>query len=138
MNEGRPFVLDASALLAYLFGETGAEMVRDALALDCRMSSVNWSEVLSIVAALGDSPRDLVTRLKDSQLLGTSLRIEVFGERDALVVGELRPISKRLGLSLGDRACLALGHRLGGSVLTSDREWKNLDWDSGIEIHLIR
>jgi PIN domain nuclease of toxin-antitoxin system len=138
MSEGRSLVLDASALLAYLFGETGAEAVRDALAVGCRMSAVNWSEVLSKVAGLEDSPRELVAKLEDSQLLGTSLHIEPFGDSDALVVGELRPRTRDFGLSLGDRACLALSLRLGGAVLTADRQWQHLADDLGLEVLLIR
>lgn len=136
MSEAFARVLDASALLAYLYGEEGAEAVRDSLASGCRMSIVNWSEVLSKVADAGDSPRDLVAQLEESRLLGTSLRLEEFSEADAMLVAELRPKTKHLGLSLGDRACLALGRRLSVAVVTADRDWKTLEGDD--EIQLIR
>lgn len=138
MSETLAQVLDASALLAYLYGEDGAETVRNSLAVGCCISVVNWSEVLSKVADAGDSPQDLVAQLEESRLFGTSLRIEKFTEVEAMTVAELRSETKHLGLSLGDRACLALGRRLGAKVLTADRDWKNLGSESGPGIQLIR
>ncbi len=131
-------VLDASAFLAYLQAEDGAALVSNALARGCTMSTVNWAEVLSKVAELGKPPAELVAELESRQLLGTSLRIAPFDNVDALTVGDLRPATRALGLSLGDRACLALGKRLGSPVLTSDRAWGQLDSDIGIEVQLIR
>ena len=129
-------VLDASALLAYLKGEPGAETVRDALADGCTMSAVNWAEVLSKVAELGKPSGELVAELTERQLLGPALQIVPFEQDDAPLVGDLRPRTRHLGLSLGDRACLALGQRLGSAVLTSDREWEKLGED--FEIRVIR
>lgn len=136
MSEDRSLVLDASALLAYLYGEMGAQRVRDALAIGCRISSVNWSEVLAKVAEVGDSAAELVEKLKQSQLLGTSLLVEPFTEHDALLAAELRPNTKDLGLSLGDRACLALGRSRKAKVLTADRDWQKVA--GGPEVLLIR
>lgn len=129
-------VLDASAFLAYLQAETGADAVQEALSRGCTMSAVNWAEVLSKVADLGKPGHELVAELQDRRLLGTSLRIIPFDEHDAPVVGDLRPQTRHLGLSLGDRACLALGQRLGSPILTTDRSWEKLD--SELEIRLIR
>jgi PIN domain nuclease of toxin-antitoxin system len=137
MNSPEP-VLDASAFLAYLQAEDGAALVGAALARGCTMSSVNWAEVLSKVAEFGKPPAELVSDLESRQLLGTSLRIVPFDYMDALIVGDLRPATRALGLSLGDRTCLALGKRLGSPVLTSDHAWGHLDSNIGIEVQLIR
>lgn len=133
-----PVVLDASALLAYLQLEPGADAVRDALAAGCSMSAVNWAEVLSKVAELGKSGSELERELKKRGLLGQCLEIVPFGAEDAPAVGDLRPRTRSLGLSLGDRICLALSLRLGLSVVTADRAWKELGADLGIEIRVIR
>lgn len=138
MSDPRRAVLDASALLAYLQGEPGAEKVRGALAVGCCMSSVNWAEVLSKVAERGTSSRELTAELTRRRLLGAALQVLPFEEIDAAIVGDLRPKTRSLGLSLGDRACLALGKRLGEPVLTSDKTWLDLDSDLGVEIQSIR
>lgn len=138
MSEDPRTILDASALLAYLNGEEGAETVSDALARGCVISSVNWAEVLSKVEEAGHSARDLVEALKERQLLEIALQIEPFDEADALAAGEWRPRSKHLGLSLGDRACLALGERFRRPIWTADRVWEDIDGLRGLEIRLVR
>ena len=102
------------------------------------MSAVNWAEVLSKVAELGKPADELVAELEKRQLLGTSLRIVPFDGTDAITVGDLRPITRSLGLSLGDRACLALGKRLSSPVMTADRAWSQLGNEIGAEVQLIR
>ena len=131
-------VLDASAFLAYLQGERGTEAVREALGGGCCMSAVNWAEVLSKVADLGMPSQDLISDLTQRGLLGSVLRIVAFGEQDAPLVGDLRPRTHGYGLSLGDRACLSLGHRLGSPVLTTDRAWGELEGDVEVEVRIIR
>lgn len=131
-------MLDASALLAYLQNEPGATTVRDALALGCRMSAVNWAEVLSKANDAGRSSREIVDELTNRGLLGQSLRIVPFAESDAATVGDLRPRTRHIGLSLGDRACLALGLRLQRSVLTTDRDWRKLTGELEVDIRVIR
>ena len=132
----RGTVLDASAFLAYLQAEPGSEVVEEALAKGCSMSAVNWAEVLSKVTELGKPSAELVTDLEDRRLLGAALRILPFEERNAPLVGDLRPQTRHLGLSLGDRACLALGRRLDSPILTTDRAWGDLDLD--LDIRVIR
>lgn len=129
-------VLDASAFLAYLQDEPGAETVRDALAGGCCISAVNWAEVLSKVAELGMPGHDLVRELDARQLLGTALRIVPFTAEDAPGAGDLRPLTRHLGLSLGDRACLALGRSLDAAILTADRQWRELAPD--FDVRFIR
>lgn len=91
------------------------------------MSAVNWAEALSKVAELGKSSRELIAELTARRLLGASLNIIPFTSEDAALAGDLRPLTRRLDLSLGDRACLALGRRLQTEVLTADRAWENLE-----------
>ncbi|QEI41086.1 tRNA(fMet)-specific endonuclease VapC [Dolichospermum sp. UHCC 0315A] len=129
-------VLDASAFLAYLRDEPGAEIVENALIDGCYISIINWVEVLSKVVDLGESPDEIIKRLRDEGLLENSLEIIACNEEDAITIAKFRPLTKSAGLSLGDRACLALGKRLNLPVLTADKVWTSLSL--GITITLIR
>jgi PIN domain nuclease of toxin-antitoxin system len=129
-------VLDASAFLAYLRDEPGAEIVENALIDGCYISIINWVEVLSKIVDLGESPDEVIKRLRDEGLLENSLEIIACNEEDAITIAKLRGLTKSAGLSLGDRACLALGKRLNLPVLTADKVWNNLSL--GITINLIR
>ena len=128
-------MLDASAFLAYLRDETGAEIVENALIDGCYISIINWVEVLSKVVDLGESPEEIIKRLRDEGLLENSLEIIACNEEDAITIAKFRPLTKSAGLSLGDRACLALGKRLNLPVLTADKVWSSLSL--GITINLI-
>ncbi|MBX6423471.1 type II toxin-antitoxin system VapC family toxin [Thermosulfurimonas sp. F29] len=121
-------VLDASALLAFLHKEPGAEFVELERSV---ISAVNWSEVLYKCLSWGV---DIQGLREDLEALGLS--IEPFTLQDAELAAGLWPQTRSLGLSLGDRACLALGLRLGLPVITADRSWKNLRLD--IEVRVIR
>jgi PIN domain nuclease of toxin-antitoxin system len=130
-----PVVLDASALLALLNEETGAEEVAGVVTGgDCRMSAVNWSEVLARIPRMEDAERGQLDSLLDS--LPQLLAVVAFDEADAGRAAALRAPTERHGLSLGDRACLALALRSQSPVLTADRAWA--DVDVGVEIRLIR
>ncbi|AFZ56841.1 type II toxin-antitoxin system VapC family toxin [Anabaena cylindrica FACHB-243] len=129
-------VLDASAFLAYLRDEPGAEIVENALINGCYISIINWVEVLSKIVDLGESPDEIIKRLRDEGLLENSLEIIACNEEDAIIIAKFRPLTKSAGLSLGDRACLALGKRLNLPVLTADKVWCSLSL--GITINLIR
>ena len=131
-------VLDSSAFLAYLQAEDGAKIVQEALAQGCLMSSVNWAEVLSKVAELGQPSHVFLSELSRRRLLGAALQVLPFAAEDAPLVGDLRPKTRNQGLSLGDRACLGLGHRLHSPILTADRAWAKLDLDFEVEIRMIR
>jgi PIN domain nuclease of toxin-antitoxin system len=114
-------VLDASALLAFLLDEPGGDVVEAALESgEAICSSVNWSEVAQKSLASGrdwDEARLLFFRYV--------LTIEPVVMADAEVAAQLWP--RHQYLSLGDRLCLAVAHRLGASVLTADRAWGGLD-----------
>lgn len=129
-------VLDASALLAYLRDEPGADIVAEAVAGGATLSMVNLAEVLTIAADRGADPRELTTRLTRQGLLGGAVAIEDLTVDDAVEIARLRPLTRETGLSLGDRACLALARRLRAPVLTADRAW--LDLELGVTLESIR
>jgi ribonuclease VapC len=129
-------ILDASALLAYLQGEPGAAVVANALAKGSLMSSVNWAETLSKLAERGQDPDTVTDLLTNQGLLNNALVIAPFDVDLAQVTAKLRPLTRSSGLSLGDRACLALGIQTQLPVLTSDQAWGNLT--IGVVVQLIR
>jgi PIN domain nuclease of toxin-antitoxin system len=129
-------VLDASALLAYLQDEPGAEVVEAALAEGAVINAATYAEALT---RLSDTGRDLPTvfrQLQEPGLIGDFLSVIALIEEDAITIARLRASTRAHGLSLGDRACLATGLRLGRPVITADRTWATLD--IGVPVHLIR
>jgi ribonuclease VapC len=123
-------VLDASALLAVLFEERGAEVVREVVT-GALVSAVNYSEVVS--KAL-DRERSLDAALTALAQMPFAVVPHDLGL--ARRTGELRPLTKRFGLSVGDRACLALAERERCPAYTTDRDWASLKL--GIDIRVIR
>ena len=131
LDESTSFVLDASALLAWLHREPGLEIVEASLGSSV-ICSVNWAEVLQKIIARGDQqPRDVGG---DLEFLG--LIVIPFTAGDAMTAANLWAVGRNVGLSLGDRACLSLAQRLGLPVLTTDRVWETLSL--GIDVRLIR
>lgn len=124
------FILDTSALLAVMLDEQGAEKVRPHIAT-AHISVVNLCETYTRLVEAGLSREDA-----EHQVMRLELRIRNFPEAHALEAAMLRPLTRHLGLSLGDRACLALGLLNDLPVLTADRAWAALD--VGVEIVLIR
>jgi PIN domain nuclease of toxin-antitoxin system len=125
-------VLDASALLAVLNREPGAETLTPQLLLSAAISStVNLAEVQSKLVSLGIKPDEAweatISPIRESA---------VFTDEQAKIAGSLIARTSAFGLSLGDRACLALGIALKAPVYTADRSWKNLKL--GVRIHLVR
>ena len=129
-------VLDASAMLAYLHGEPGAHTVAEAITDGALISALNWAEVLSKVAEESQNPEELVGRLESQGILGRAVEVIPMTSIDATIIARLRLPTRSAGLSLGDRACLALGMRLRLPVLTADRIWAGLDLD--VEVQLVR
>ncbi|MBM3934764.1 MAG: type II toxin-antitoxin system VapC family toxin [SAR202 cluster bacterium] len=123
-------VLDASALLAVLKDETGKERVIPYLS-GSAISTVNLSEALQKVM---EGSADSTMVLEGIRALGLSF--VPFSDSDAEVAALLRGLTYRHGLSFGDRACLALGLRLGLPVLTTDKAWSGVS--VGVEVRLIR
>lgn len=124
-------LLDASALLAYLQREPGFEAVREALREGAATSAVNLAEVAGKLKARGKDPERIVRRL-----LAMGLEVLPFTLEEALEAGALDPLTRPLGLSLGDRACLAAGRVRGLPVLTTDRTWAGLDL--GVPVEVVR
>jgi ribonuclease VapC len=132
------FVLDASGLLAYLQDESGAEDVAEHLGNGASMSAANLAETLSKLAQRGASPQQAMEALTEQGLLGGLIEVEPLTDEDALVIAELDALTRDLGLGLGDRACLALGRRLGLPVMTADRAWLELEGSIGVQIYAFR
>lgn len=130
-------VLDASAALALLNDEDGSEIVSDAVTDGAAINVVNLAEVLSKVAERGGDPAEATAKLRKAEGSKRALAIEPLTAADCIAVARLRPITRQRGLSLADRACLALAERLGIPALTTDEaseDVPNLD----IEVQLIR
>ena len=124
-------VLDASAILAVIIGETGQEKLPPQLLADSAMSTVNLAEVQGKLESLGWTS-------KEAWEDATGLLSEAvpFDRQQARTAGELLLPTRALGLSLGDRACLALGIELQAPVYTAEKAWKRVK--IAIPIHIIR
>ncbi len=123
-------VLDASAALAALNDETGASEVWPLLP-GALISAVNAAEV---AAKLVDGGTLVGKANEFIQRLG--LTVISFGETDVVATARLRQRTRAAGLSLGDRACLALAQRYGVTAVTADREWQRVETD--VDVRLIR
>ena len=124
-------VLDSSAMLAVLREEPGSEKLPVEMLADAVGSAVNVAEVhTKLVSRGGDADEaweDALSAVGD---------IAPFTAEHARIAGSLVTQTRSLGLSLGDRACLALGVALKAPVYTTDKSWKNLN--VGVRIHVIR
>lgn len=124
-------VFDASAILAVYYGEPGKKKVRSLLdTSQPLMSAANLCEVLTKLLEDGLEAESVWDTFQ-------ALEIEIadFDAVSALKAAELRPVTKHLGLSLGDRACLALAIQENAVAVTSDKSWGKLDV---CEIEIIR
>ena len=128
-------IVDASAALAYLQGESGAEVLEEAL--DQRPSwitTVNYCEVLSKLCEKGMPPAEAQAAVQ-----GLGLEIIDFDQDLAVRSAVLRTATMSIGASLGDRACLALAQRTAESagvpaVYTAERSWGKLKWQFKIKL----
>jgi len=114
-------VLDASALLAVMLDERGAEKVREFLP-SAMIGTVNLAEVVAKLQERGAPDEDI-----DRNVARLGLPVIPLDEAQAMAAGKLRGATKSLGLSLGDRACLALAMARGLPAVTADRGWSSLD-----------
>ena len=105
--------------------------MREALREGAAISAVNLAEVAGKLKARGKDPERIVRRL-----LAMGLEVLPFTLEEALEAGALDPLTRPLGLSLGDRACLAAGRVRGLAVLTADRTWAGVDL--GVPVEVIR
>ena len=126
------YVVDASALLAALLGEKGADRV-DAVIDGAVMTTVNLAEVAGYYAKAGGDMAAI------SSLLGALPLAYVAPDEDlAIDAGLMRPLTERAGLSLGDRMCLALARRMDAVALTADRAWADFAAPLDVRVELIR
>jgi ribonuclease VapC len=123
-------VLDASAVLAVVHNERGSEVVIASLP-DALLSAVNFAEAVSKLVE-----RSVATELAVASIHGLGLTIVDFDGGLAAVTGSLRAQTRHLGLSLADRACLALAQRERAPALTGDQKWSRLD--IGVDIRIFR
>ena len=124
------YVLDASAILALLNSEAGKDRV-EAVLTESVISSVNYCEVLSKLRDVGMTDAESTASF---DLLNVG--VADFDANLARIAAGLRPTTKPLGLSLGDRACLALALDRKATVITADSVWPRLKL--GAKIELIR
>jgi len=124
-------VLDASALLALLNQEPGSQELTPELLRDATASTVNLAEVQTKLVREGLDP-DEAWELAHAPISES----ESFTDEQAKIAGTLVRQTRPLGLSLGDRACLALAMSLGAPVYTTDKDWKKLKL--GVLIHFMR
>jgi len=125
-------VIDASAVIALILGEPGAASI-EAVIADCAITTVNLAEVAGYFARNGAAEpaiRDMLDALR--------LDEAPFDSELAYSTGLLVPLTRSAGLSLGDRACLALGRRLGVKAITTDRSWLRVADAVGVTVELIR
>ena len=127
-----PCVLDASAAITLLLDEPGAERVAEALPQSF-MSAVNLSEAINVFARHG-----LDIAAAHAALAELDIEIVPFDAELALAAALLQPATASAGLSLGDRACLALAAKLDATAMTADRAWLKVAGVIGVEIVLIR
>ncbi len=118
---GRDFVLDSSAVLAVINSERGEEKVVTRFPHSV-ISSVNLAEILT---KLAERKVNLHSAL--DYFLKVGLEVIEFNTDQALECAALRPLTKHLGLSLGDRACLALAIQENATAVTADKMWANLN-----------
>jgi PIN domain nuclease of toxin-antitoxin system len=125
-------VLDTSAVVAVLLGEPGHDAVSPLLR-EAAISTVNLAEIATVFTRRGhfdDDIREMIAALE--------LETIAFDAELAMTSGLIAPLTRQAGLSLADRACLALAKRLGARVLTTDRVWARVATAVGVEIEVIR
>jgi PIN domain nuclease of toxin-antitoxin system len=126
----KSFVLDASALLASIYEEKG-KLIVDRYSENAIISTVNITEVIEQLIRTGSE----VSAIEEIVRKFSIKRID-YNEEHAFIAARLREPTKKLGLSLGDRACLALAITEKLPVLTADKAWKDIK--VGVKIQVIR
>lgn len=122
--QSKRIVLDASALIAWLHKEPGADLVLNYLeSHSCAISAVNFAEVITKASRLSqENGRKIAVAISH-----TDIQVIPFSREQAEHTGLLEPVTRTKGLSLGDRACLSLAMELQAVVLTGDKAWKELE-----------
>ena len=125
-------VLDASALLALLYEETGCAQVEAAIVKGAAMSAANLAEAGARMQLDGWNTQEISNVIHSFKLNVIPVDFEV-----AMLSAAYRRATKPLGLSLGDRLCLATAKLADMPVLTADQEWLNVEI-SGLNVTSIR
>lgn len=126
-------VLDASALVALIYEEPGAYRVRDAIGEGAMISTVNWAEVLTKLVVAGGDPHE-ITSMALPGGPATKLQLVAYDDEQARESARLVRLTRSLGLSLADRAALALAQLRRLPVLTTERAWRTLRLPIKIEV----
>ncbi len=122
------YVVDSSAVLALLWGEPGSERVAEEIPA-ANMSSVNHAEIVGKLIDRGATETEA-----EKALSALGFSVVPFDKAASFQAGYLRKYTRQFGLSLGDRACLAVAMILDAPVLTADRAWAELDLGLKIEV----
>lgn len=127
-------VLDASAIIAFLQGEPGIELVQQALQSGrCLVTAANQAEIIAKSLDRGVSAQSVQSILAELAYAVIDIKAE-----DGVQAGWMRTQTRKLGLSLGDRLCLAVAQRLKAQVVTADRPWLAMAQPLGLDIRCIR
>ena len=118
--KGKKCLLDTSALIVLLKKESGYEVIENVIASSA-ISSVNLSELVAVLTRSGVSEQDI-----DEIISDLVPEIVPFYEAISIKTGKLAKLTQNYGLSLGDRACIALGITLGLPIYTADKVWAEL------------
>jgi len=127
-----PVVLDASAVLAAFFNERGADRIVEQMS-GALLSTVNYAEVVAKLVDRG-TPEEQILEIM-AQL---DVKVVPVDRDQATTAGLLRATTRDAGLSLGDRACLALAIRRGGVALTTDRAWEAIADAAHVQVFVVR
>ncbi len=127
-------VLDASAIIAFLQGEPGDVLVQKALqSRYCVVTAANQGEIIAKSLDRGVSAQSVQAILAELDYVVIDIKAE-----DGVQAGWMRAQTRKLGLRLGDRLCLAVAQRLMARVLTADRSWMPMAQPLGLEIRCMR
>jgi ribonuclease VapC len=126
-------ILDSTAVLAFLNRETGHESITDVLAAGAGVCTANVAEIVGVLMRRGLTAEDAIQALEDLPLTIVDVDLDL-----ATRAGIMQQPTRRYGLSLGDRLCLALAARERLPVLTTDRIWAQAGPVVGVEVRLIR
>jgi ribonuclease VapC len=126
-------ILDAAAVVAFLNREIGHEAITDGLAAGAGICTANIAEVIGVLMRRGLTAEQANQAVADLPVTIFDVDLDL-----ARRAGALEVATRRFGLSLGDRICLALAARQGLPAMTADRVWSQCGPAVGVEVRLIR
>ena len=127
------WVLDTSAILAYLVQETGADRIEGMIEDGAAVSTMIVQETMSKLVQLG-LPREIA----EAAIASVGLKVHDVTFALAIEAGAMFPLTRLFGLSHGDRACLALGRTLDAPVVTADKQWSRAANEIGVRVEQFR